>query len=395
MRCLFVEEALQHDAGHWPVYLGDLAQGFRLAGDTVDLLAHRDADPALLIRLKAVPWLSRSCWSDPSAQGQIGGLRHALRFAAELRRWLREQTAPYDWICSLTMRLPHLLAYTLLIRSGAVPPGCRCLLLFVQGFGVYAGPGLPARFPDTTSNRLARWCFRRLRHAVQRGDVVLAAETSAMRDELALFCGLPVQLFPHPVALAAARTPPASSLPITITCPGFARYEKGVDLLQAACSQLWATPAFQQVQVVCQWPEPFALPDGTLLSPDPVLEADPRFELINHSLDADAYDALLARTDLIILPYRRESYFNRVSRVAIEAAIRGIPLVVMRHTWAEELAGLASGSVLIEEETAESVIAALRQALTELNQLRCAALSSSEEVRSFHSVSHFRSLLSG
>ena len=70
-----MEEALQAPVGHWVVYLGDMVSGLRPLGEDVDVLAYRQADPSLLSRLCAVPWLSRSCWSDVRAQGQIVGLR--------------------------------------------------------------------------------------------------------------------------------------------------------------------------------------------------------------------------------------------------------------------------------------------------------------------------------
>ncbi len=396
MRVLILEEALQRPAGHWPVYLGDIARGMRSMGDTVHLLAHRQADPALLLQLEAIPWLSRSCWSDPRAQGQLGGLRHSVRFARELRRWLRQQPDPYHWICSLTMRLPHLLAYTLLAWSSQIPANSRCLLLFVQGFGVYGGPDQPVHFPPTASNRLARWCFRRLRHPVLRGEIVLAAETEAMRQELAQFSDLPVVLFPHPVHVRPLpRRAEPEARPITITCPGFARYEKGSDLLQEACRMLWAEPGFESVHVVCQWPEPFALRDGRLLSPDAELLADPRFELVNDNLDEVAYRALLARTDLIVLPYRRESYHNRVSRVAIEAAIHGLPLLPMRGTWAEELSALAGGCIAIEDETPEAVVDGMMAAFRSLDKLKEQASDYRSSVVMQHSVRAFRGRMEG
>lgn len=399
MRILILEEALQSGTGHWPVYLGDITRGLREAGDSVDLLAHRQADPALLQRLDATAWLSRSCWSDPHAQGQLGGIRHAFRFARELRHWLREQREPYHWICSLTMRLPHLLAYTLLIRSGQIPKGTRCLLLFVQGFGVYGGPDQPVRFPTTASNRLARWCFLRLRSSVQRGELLLAAETAAMQRELASFSGLPVALFPHPVAidLAESTSPAAVAMPgkrtITITCPGFARYEKGSDLLLQAIRQLWALPGFAHVHLVCQWPQPFAMPDGTLLSPPADLLNDPRFELLNHNLDSSAYQSLLERTDLIVLPYRRDSYHNRVSRVAIESLLNGVPLLSMIGTWAAELSPTSASLLQIEGETAQHLAEALARALAKLDGLRAHAIAQRNAVARFHSVGHFRDLL--
>jgi glycosyltransferase involved in cell wall biosynthesis len=399
MRILILEEALQNGAGHWPVYLGDITRGLRQAGDTVDLLAHRQADPALLASLHATAWLSRSCWSDPRAQGQVGGIHHALRFARELRRWLRQQRQPYQWICSLTMRLPHLLAYTLLVRSGQIPTDSRCLLLFVQGFGVYGGHDQPLRCPATPSDRLAAWCFQRLRASVASGQVLLAAETAAMQEELAAFSGLPITLFPHPVAISVqgSANPPAVERPragpITITCPGFARYEKGSDMLLQAIRKLWAQPRFAEVHLVCQWPQPFAMPDGTMLSPPTDLLNDPRLEFLNHNLDSGAYRSLLERSDLIVLPYRSESYHNRVSRVAIEALLLGVPLLAMVGTWAAELAATSRNDLLIEGESAEHIAEALSQAVDSLNALAAQAIVHRTAVAKVHSVDRFRDRL--
>jgi hypothetical protein len=262
MRILFLEEALQRRVGHWPVYLGEIACGLRSMGDTVHLLAHRQADPALLNQLDAIPWLRRSCWSDPRAQGQLGSLLHSVRFAQDLGRWLRQQIDPYDWVCSLTMRLPHLLAYTLLARSGQIPVGSRCLLLFVQGFGVYAGVDQPVHFPLSASNRLARWCFRRLRHAVRRGQIVLAAETEAMRQELACFSGLPVRLFPHPVQLHPLPEQAAQVRPVTITCPGFTLSFRMPSRASSSLSKTTASPEKRRPSL----PEIFATaPSGARL----------------------------------------------------------------------------------------------------------------------------------
>ena len=395
MRIFLPEEALQSGAGHWPVYIGDIATAFRQAGHHVDVLAHRQADPVLLAELQVTPWFSRNCWTEPSRQGGIGGLRHALRYGLELSAWLRRHPDS-RWVCALTMRLQHLLAFSWLCRRPLHRGHRRYLLLFVQGFGVYQGPGLPVTFPPTASTRLARWCFRRLAPAVRSGRVVLAAETRAMQTELETFSQLPVKLFPHPVSLPANSAPPALSIsaqgspPITITCPGFARYEKGNDLLQEACRQMFAAEPQLALQVISQWPQPFFLPDGSEAAPDPTLLSDGRYQLINHSLDRLAYTALLSRSDLIVLPYRRSSYHNRVSRVAIEAALHGIPLVFMSGTWCEEVVELTGAGVAIAEETPEAVGRALRSALDQLPELRERALKASALVGERFSARRFR-----
>jgi len=394
LNLVVLEEALQSGTGHWPIYIGDIVSACRQAGDRVDVLAHREATPALLEELQATSWFTYNCWTDPSCQGGFGGVRHALRYAREVSDWLSE--APdTTWVCALTLRLQHLLAFAWLARRPLHHGDRRYLLLFVQGFGIYQGVGSPVIFPATLSTHLARWCFRRLKPAVESGRVVLAAETQAMQSELSVFSGLPVRLFPHPVSLSAE---PLTSLSAacsttTITCPGFARYEKGNDLLQEACRLLFAGPLACDLSVISQWPQPFSLPDGSQAEPDPVLLADRRYQLINSPLDRAAYAELLARTDLVVLPYRRSSYHNRVSRVAIEAAMYGIPLVYMSGTWMEEVAELTGAGVAITDETAHAVAVALRTALDQLPALRSAAQAAVDLVRARYSAARFRQLL--
>lgn len=150
------------------------------------------------------------------------------------------------------------------------------------------------------------------------------------------------------------------------------------------------------------------MPDGTMLGPDPDLVADGRVEFLNDNLDEKAYEALLARTDFVILPYRRNSYHNRVSRVAIEAASRGIPLIYTVGTWNGEVAEMVGGGVVIDEgtaeaaagagvvidaESAEAVARALAIGLRGRVSFRDCARAGARRVAVWHSVRRFRRLL--
>lgn len=408
MRILITEEALQTGSGHWPSYIGDIASGLRDLGDSVDVAVHREATEAVLKRVGGTPWFSKNCWIDPKSQGGIGGIRHNFTFRKELAGWLQHH-APYDWVCALTMRLQHLLAFALLSRRGVVAKQTRFFLLFVQGFGRYVGHGKPTVFPETASTKLARFCFWLMTPAVRSGRVVLAAETKGMRDELQRFTGLPVQLAPHPVEfhspsvssasptvnlvpLVANSSPPSVSF-LTITCPGFARHEKGTDLFQDAIRILMSRPDADRFRFVLQWPEPFAMPDGSMMVPDPTLLDDPRVEFLNQNLSSSEYASLMVRTDLILLPYRRNSYFHRVSRVAIEAAGRGIPIIYTEGTWSGEVSNLAKCGISIKEESPESVVNAIIEAITELTILKVKAIEGMFSVTEFHSVKNIRKLL--
>ncbi len=461
MRILITEEALQSGTGHWPSYIGDIAAALRSSGDDVDVATHRAATGNVLTRVGGTPWFSRNCWVDPRSQGGVGGILHNFGFKKEVLSWLAGH-APYDWICALTMRLQHLLAFALLARSGAVPKKTRFFLLFVQGFGRYAGHGKPTEFPENLSTKLARFSFSLMSGSVQSGRVILAAETKGMQDELQRFTGLPVTLAPHPVEFQLSREsrdasrdgrsepelqsdssfrsqvglpgrysvsvasgldfdpssspsvhpvhpvaasgsgsrpstldPRPSTQPITftITCPGFARHEKGTDLFQEAIRILLARPDADDFRFVLQWPEPFAMPDGTMLGPDPSLVEDPRVEFLNQNLNSEEYASLLARTDLIVLPYRRKSYHHRVSRVAIEAEKMGIPIIYTEGTWSGEVADLSGCGVQIAEERPDSVADAIVKAVAEFPFLKEKARNGAASVSAFHSVATLRKIL--
>ena len=413
MRILITEEALQSGSGHWPSYIGDIANGLRSLGDQVDVAVHRDAANSVVDRVGGTPWFSLNCWIDPASQGPLGGIRHNLTFRKELISWLKQHD-PYDWICAFTMRLQHLLAFALLARSNAIPNRTRFFLLFVQGFGRYVGYGMPTKFPDTASTKLARFCFWVMAPAVRSGRVVLAAETKGMQDELQRFTRLQVTLAPHPVDFKlshssfrlhpctrlpvplvhpVATSSESSSFPITITCPGFARHEKGADLFQNAIRILLSRPDAGRFHFVLQWPESFAMPDRSMLGPDQELSSDSRVEFLNRNLNADEYEMLLIHTDLIVLPYRRSSYHNRVSRVAIEAAGRGIPIIYTEGTWSGEVAALAGGGIPIREESAEEVATSIEAAVNQISTFFTQALSGTMQVRRFHSVEMLRNKL--
>ncbi|MFN0130108.1 MAG: glycosyltransferase [Verrucomicrobiales bacterium] len=396
MRILIVEEALEDGNGHWPAYIGCLAQGFRERGDSVDVLVHYQASAEVLERVGGIAWLRRNCWRDPSSQGGWGGVRHALSHASDLRRWLQDHPG-YDWILCPTMRLQHLLAVAMGLPWMTSPP-CRWLLLFVQGFGVYDGRQRPMRFPKSPSLWLARGCFRLLRRACSRGQVVVAAETPAMQAELQDFASVAVSLMPHPVAPPAnlgERIPSSADEPsITLCCPGFARYEKGSDLLADAVALLRQEPSPLPITFILQWPHPFRLPDGAEATP-PVDGADgPHIELINHGLNEKEYESLLQRSDFVILPYRASSYHNRLSRVAIEAASCGIPLIYSAGTWTEELASMSGGGTAIVDESPAAIVQAVRSAIAHRSSCSAAARSGAARVAQFHSVDAFRECLS-
>lgn len=399
MNVIIAEEALQKGDGHWPSYIGGMAKYLRTTGHDVEILAHSEASAELLSSLDAQPWFRRNCWREASSQGVVGGLRHNLSHYADLRRWFHSCRESPEWLWSLTTRSQHLLAYGLLVRLGLLPRKTRCLLLFVQGFGTYDPDSNTLFFPQTAGIRFARFCFRLLKPAVLSGRVVIAAETAKMREELAAFTDLPVQLLPHPVEWMTEEeegnnTRPANVGKVSIAAPGFARHEKGSDLLQSALLLLLADPAMDCLHFSLQWRDAFELPDGSSCTPSSSLIDHPRVTLENRTLSSEQYRAFLRECDLVILPYRQSSYRSRVSRVAIEAAGLGIPLIYSKGTWSEELAELAGRGSLIAAETPDAIAEAIRSSLSDREELASKSQAGKVRVRKFHSTAQFIDVLS-
>ena len=396
MRIVIAEEALETGAGHWPAYIGCIATGLQRMGDSVDILVHEDARSDVVPGIQSIPHFSRNCWLDSASQGGMGGIRHNLIFYRELSGFLTRAEIRYDWCFSLTMRIQHLLAYARISRSRKIMGNTRFLLLFVQGFGVYQWYQQPVCFPRNPTNLLARFCFRIMSKAVRAGRFVLAAETKGMQQELGRFTKLPVSLFPHPVpSFEADSTGHDDNQEIVITAPGFARHEKGTDLLQGAIESLLMNKNLPAVRFILQWPDAFQMPDGSRLGPLRQLLQDDRVEFQNDSLDAAGYQALINRSDLIILPYRRNSYHNRLSRVAIEAAVCGKPLIYTTGTWTEEVVQQGGIGIPIESESVDAVEKAILQAIDSIDDLSQRAKSGSANVAGFNSAGTFRKTLMG
>lgn len=394
LRVLVVEEALSRHTGHWRHYIGDIVRGLRAGGDQVEVLCHRDAPADLLREVGGTAWLRRSLWS--GHRGRLADYQHIRSYLRDVSSYLQSQPG-YDLVLCLTMRWQHALAWNLLVRRLAPHHFRRVVLLFVLGPGRFAGVGRPAVFAPSLRNRLWQGALRMLARAQTAGRVVLAAETGRMREELTRFSGRPFRLFCHPVVgETLARQIPkngssnASQREVAFCAPGFARYEKGADLLQEGVLELARPKAALGFQLMLQWLQPFQMPDGSRMALRPEFAALPGVRVLDRELNEAEYRLLLAEADWLVLPYRPESYHARVSRVAIEAATWGLPMIYTPGTWVEELCREHGAGVPVSELSATGVAAALRQAVAEHATQSVRAAGRAAAARAFHSVANFR-----
>jgi hypothetical protein len=267
------------------------------------------------------------------------------------------------------------------------------MLLFVQGQGEYAGPRRPALFVRNAGSRLMKLALRMMQEHVASGRVVLATETAAMKAEYERFSGLPFRLFPHPASIGQSREAGAAGPELTFVSPGFARHEKGSDVLQDAIVELFRATPELPARFILQWLHPFKTPDGLTVSPAGELLQNPRVQVIDRKIESEEYARLLHRSDFVVLPYRPDSYHARVSRVAIEASCMGKPLLVSKDTWLEDHVHQFGAGLTFRSDSVSDLIASIREATASHSELTRQARSRAADARDYYSVRSFRETL--
>ncbi len=384
-RVLLAEEGMRSHSGHWTAYNCCIAQAFRDAGWDAQLAGHAEAAPAL--RAAGVsPVFRESRWDVswdalPPLRRRMRNLRHNLLLAADMGRYLRD-VQPFDLVFAGNVTIAHALGWWRVARAH---PGKvrRLVLMFVQDAGFYpAGSGEPV-FPSQA--KLLRVFLRLFGPLVRRGRVFLTAETDVTRRQYELLTGLPVHLLTHPVTLPDGAS--TRSEPPLLVAPGFARHEKGADILQEAWLRFRSRHPDLPARLVLQWGNDFTLPDGRVERPR--LEGLPDVNYIRGTLDEAAHAALLRSASAAILPYRRSSYYSRLSRVTIEAMQAGLPILHTADTWlARSIAELGVGPAVPDEDPA-ALAAALPDFIRGLPALLDAAARRAPHAQAAYSPAGF------
>ena len=351
-RLLVVEEALKDFVGHWYEYVRSVADLNRAAGVEVTVVAHAAATPALRGELAAHPLFARTVWDGDYRRGgwlarKLGLPRHNWLVFWAMRRFVRDH-GPFDCLFAPTVVLHHIVGWRLLFALERKRIG-RMVLLVRNNVAEYR-PGSPVPHFGLSA-KLFGWGLRSLAGHIAAGRVVFATDSARLAEEYRQLCGIAPVVFPSPrvaapVATARPRDPAA---PLLFSCLGPARFEKGIDVLQAAIARYLADPANPPARFAIQWPTPIDDAHGQPYFPDATLAASGKVDFITEPLDSDAYDALVAATDCMVLPYRRSSYFARISGVAVEAVTGGIPVIATADTWTSELVERLGAGIAVSD----------------------------------------------
>jgi glycosyltransferase involved in cell wall biosynthesis len=397
-RMVVIEEALKTHSGHWFEYLRAVSELNARAGARTTVVVHRDAEREVVEALDAhalFPWTFwDGTYNHPRLWRRLLGLvRHNLRVFRIMNRFVKRH-GPFDMLFAPSVVNAQVVGWRLLMWRQGGRRIDHMVLFFRNNVGAY-GPGQAEPiFPKQT--KIMRWTLRSFLPLIREGRVRIVTDSEKLADEYEQLSGIRPEVFPSP----RIAPPPlveeekrAPGAPLTLSCLGPARFEKGIDILQDAIRAFLTRNPDTDVRFVVQWDEPILNADGTLYEPMPELVADARVDFIDRPMNSAAYDAALAATDCMLLPYQRASYYARISGVAVEAVTAGIPVVYTRDSWCEDLVRDNGAGIGIEDGDVEGLTRAIAQFVDAHEDYRAKARERAEVARREHSPEAFTTRL--
>lgn len=399
-RLLIVEEALKNQAAHFYEYVKSVAELNAAAGGETIVVSHAGTEPLICKELGAYPVFARSNWDGvynyPSAwKRYLGIIRHNLYVYRVMNRFVKQQ-GPFDILFAPTVVIYQLIGWRLLMARHGGRRVKQIILLFRNNAGAYPDGRSTPVFKRSTA--ILKWAIQSFGPLVAKGRTRFATDSAKLATEYRLLSGVEPEVWPSPRVAPyenlAVGTRLAGS-PVVFSCLGPARFEKGIDVMQAAIKvYLTAHPA-GNARFVIQWNAPIIDAQGAPYLPDPELRVDPRVIFIKESMSSAAYDAAVAATDVMLLPYRRASYFARISGVAVEAVTAGIPVIYTHETWCEDLIDEVGAGIGVADNDVVGLADAIAAMTIGYADYRAAARGRAHEARRSHSGDAFLEKLWG
>lgn len=395
-RLLIVEEALRDQKAHWYSYISTIVDAAKEEGWSVEVACNIKSEPLISEKLSSFQCFKYSVYLD-SHKKKLPGERyysfilHSFRTLRVLWPLLKKQDK-YEQIFVPTVLVQHLLAWLVVMVFHSKRPN-RLTLFFVTNPGIWNREIKKSCIPK--SALLIKYLIKCFALLVKKSAVTLAVETQGAKEEFESLAHLPFQLLPHPVSI------PGDDYDIQndgknqtnqrtiFACFGFARHEKGSDLLKDAIEKILTGKKSVNACFIVQWTDPFKMPDGSLCTPGELLSNHRNVTIINTALNEDQYLEMLKKISCMILPYRNSSYHARVSRVAIEAACYAIPMIYTKAGWLEELVSGYGAGISIEDESIDELINAIVQMNTNIDVYRMQAEVKSIAARKYFSPESF------
>ena len=394
-RLLVSEEGLINEVGHWYEYCKSIVDIHAPFGIESYVAVHAKANDAVRSSMPALPVYSQTSWSglhlEPNVvKRYLGILSHNYSVYRAMDSVIREK-GPFDLIFAPTVTIHHVIAWRGLAAAHAGSGFKRLVLFFRNNAGYYTESSDIPKF--RRSAQVLALILKSFSPLIRSGAVAFATDSDRLADEYDALCGLRPVVFPSPrIAERGGRGPkcaPNGRTIVRFSCLGPARFEKGIDLLQAAIKRVLGHRKSDDLSFVIQWNEQIRDAAGILYKPDPALLADRRVTFLTDLLSSAEYNSQIALTDCMILPYRRSSYFARLSGVAVEGLTAGAPIIYTQNTWCESLVRNCGAGIGVPDGDVNALAQAIEDMADHYATYKEKAVANAAEARRLNSAETF------
>ncbi len=355
-RILIIEDSLRDFHGHWFEQLSCIYHEAKNKNLEINIACHKNVLSTISSQIDCKPIFKRSYFLELSTQSGIkiiNYLRFYISSVLALRSLLKSEKK-YDFIFIPTCTIHHAI-YLLIIKKLGFFKKSTTVPLFLNLPGVWNSG---RRTMEYSKNAVIFKLINRL--LSKSGGVYLAVQTIIAKEELEKLTGCTYIVLPQPIKLDKSEIIfDNSSSSISFGSFGAERHEKGTDLiLKAAEILIKKNP---EVNFKIQWINGYFNEEGKMISIPSILNKNPQVCIFTEPLSNKIYNQELSSTHCLILPYRNSSYYFRDSRVALEAAIRGIPIIYTKGGWLERFSKSYDSGIGFEENDIKSLIEAIKK----------------------------------
>lgn len=390
-RVLIVDEELRDSRGHTGNFIRGMLEYLVGTGADVEVWGHCEVTPAAweVAGVRVRP-MFRRVWMDAIFRPQRGGrvvsvLRHNWQLLGTLVRG-GALTRPPELTIATSVHLYHLLAWR--VWLALVPRRCRLVLVVLRQPWLIRTE-VSGRWEFTRVARIYRPLLRSFRRSARNGQCCLATEARFTSRLLRHLSGVPSVLIamPRPTVwttlrrdLGQSRAPTA---PLRIGFLGRTTADKGFEMLLEMIERRCRKPTpGASVVFVIQWSEVPGNPPHWKKRLSALVQGFPEaIERVEGDLTVDAYAAMIASLDGLLLPYWRSDYIGRGSSLALDAYCAGVPVVFTAGTWVAETVGRWGAGVACRDRDAESLAVAVETLVQNVDSLAARARAQAEVAR--------------
>ncbi len=381
MRAWILDNGLLDHTGHHYNNSAGLRDECLRRGIPTRCLVHRHAQPLVVRALGAQAVFDFGPYDLASMDPLAGPLENLIlqgRSFAEGMLTVKTELAADDLMLVPTTLQKEVYGCALGLAQLAPELRPRLVLNFVVEN--FFAPGTRTLGPMAS---LYRFATRQLGRVLPAERMLLTANGTELARWLTEVLALPVSALPIPKAyLPDAPSHAADGSPTLVAILGHSRAEKGFHLVPELVAR------HPQLRFLIQVSPAGA--ESLWKNGAGALQSARNAELVQGTLEPDAYHALLSRADVVLMPYDPALMSLRSSGVFSEAVAAGKVTVVPAGTWmAGHLAEGRGAGVTFDEFSAPGISAALDEAVARLPQLSAGALASAPAWRAPQSTAAY------